>query len=379
MAGQASSVQRVLALLLEQERPVTRPDIARALALSRPTVCTAVDRLETTHLVEQVGQLSGRPGRSAALYEIGRSAGLLGAIDIGGSNVRVAVTDARGRLLGEDRQATAAGGAWPIVKQVALMLSGVLDAVKDGGVLRTIAVSVPGVVGPDESTVHFASNIDQPTPFDFRSPLTDELGVDVTLENNVNLAAMAEQWQGVGRDLRTFAVVSVGAGVGAGIVHDGRILRGAHRAAGEVAFLPSHGCRRLETTGHDEAGGLSLLEHARQQPGWDDRPPPTVEELFRRAAAGIEPAVALVEDECQRIATLNAALCAIVDPQIIVMTGGVGANEQLIKRVRDLTADMAAFPPSVIGSKLGERASLIGAVRLASQTAKARLLSTVDG
>ena len=375
MGSHPSTVQRVLAHLLEQDRPVTRPEIAAALELSRPTVFTAIERLETLNLLEPVGPLNGRPGRSAMLYDVGRIVGLLGAIDIGGSNVRVAVADARGRLLREDRRPTAAGGGEPIVKQVAEMLTSLLDA--EASALRGVAVSVPGVVGADDSTVHFASNIDQFTPFDFRSPLVAELDAPVTLENNVNLASIAEQWQGSGRDLRTFAVVAIGAGVGVGVVHDGRIMRGAHRAAGEVAFLPPHAGGRPDTATHDEAGGLSLLEKAGRRRDWDGRPPAPVEELFERAAAGVEPAQKLVEEECQRVAALVAAVCAVIDPETIIMTGGVGANEQLIKRVRDLTTEMTVFPPAVVRSDLGERASLLGAVRLASMVAKRELVDSM--
>ena len=377
MVSHAYTVQRVLTHLLEQDRPVTRPEIAAALALSRPTIFTAIERLERDRLLEQVGQLSGKPGRSAALYDVDRTAGLLGAIDIGGSNVRVAVADSRGRLLREDRQATTAGGGGAIVKQVAELLLFTLDAVADHGPLRSVAVSVPGVVGPDDSTVSFATNIDQFAPFDFRAPLAKALGARVTLENNVNLAAMAEQWQGMGRDLRTFAVVSIGAGVGAGIVHEGRVLRGAHRAAGEVASVCSTS-GRLDNAAHDEAGGLSLLEKAGSRHGWPGRPPASVEELFALAAARVEPASTLVEEECQRIAAVTAAVCAVIDPEAIIMTGGVGSNEHLIERVRVLTTELTMFPPSVVRSTLGDRASLLGAVRLASQALKRELVDSLS-
>jgi predicted NBD/HSP70 family sugar kinase len=371
----ASSAQRVLSYLLEQQEPVTRPSIAAALALSRPTVFAAVDRLQVAGLVEEVGQLSGKPGRSAMLCQVGLSAGLLAAIDIGGSNVRVAISDARGRLLAEGREPTTVGGGENIVKQVATLSTSALGSVD--GRLRTVAVSVPGVVGADASTVYFASNIDQTAPFDFRTPLSQLLKAPVILENNVNLAAMGEQWRGAGRDLSTFAVVAVGAGIGAGIVHEGQVVRGAHRAAGEIAFLPPPGGRRVDPAVHDEAGGLRLLEDARTGAGWPDPPPASVEELFQRAADGVEVAVALVERECQRIAAVNAAICAVIDPEAIILTGGLGANAQLITRVQELTTEMTVFPPDVIPSGLGARASLIGAVCLAKEAAKAELMRAV--
>ena len=374
-----SAVERVLSYLLDQSTAVTRPMIATACRLSRPTVFTAIERLEELGLVDGIGQMSGGPGRSATLYEMSSAAGVLAAVDIGGSNTRVAVTDVRGRILAERREPTASGGGSRIVEHSTAMVRAVLSAASvPPGSLGTVAVSVPGVLDPDGGTVHYAINIDQFSPFDFRAPLSAALGAPVVVENNVNLAAMGERWRGAARDLSTFAVVAVGAGIGAGIVHDGKLVRGSHGAAGEVAFLPPYGGQiRDSSMRKDAAGGLRLLEEAKSRSGWWEAPPATVEELFRRAAAGEETAMALVEDECRHIATVIAALCAIVDPEKVILTGGVGGNEELIRRADKLIAGMAAFPPPVTGSELGERASLVGAIWLATRTARTSLLSSV--
>jgi glucokinase len=356
---------------------VTRPSIAAACALSRPTVFAAIERLERLALVTEVGQVSGKPGRAAALYECSASAGALAAIDIGGSNLRVAVTDVRGRILAERREATAPGGGPGVVAQATrLVKSAIRSADTDAGTLVTVAVSVPGVVGHDGGTVYYATNIDQLEPFDFRGALSATLSAPVELENNVNLAAMGEQWRGVARDLSTFVVVAVGAGIGAGIVHDGTLLRGSHGAAGEVAFLPPYGgSLRDHTMRHDRAGGLTLLEEGRACVGWREGVPPgTVEELFHRAAGGEGPATVLVEDECRNIASVIAAICAVIDPEKVILTGGVGANSLLIARAQELIDDTTAFPPPVIRSDLGEDASLIGAIWLATRVARSELL-----
>jgi glucokinase len=379
MRTATSAVERVLSHLIEQESAVTRPMIATACQISRPTVFAAIERLVGLGLVDGIGQMSGRPGRSATLYEMSSTAGVLAAVDIGGSNTRVAVTDVRGRILAEQREPTASGGGPSIVEHAAEMVRTVLTAAAlDPDILSTVALSVPGVLDPDGGTVHYAINIDQFTPFDFRSPLSLALGAPVAVENNVNLAAMGERWRGAAQDLSTFAVVAVGAGIGAGIVHDGKLMRGAHGAAGEVAFLPPYGGQiRDNTMRKDEAGGLRLLEEAKSRSGWRGAPPATVEELFRRASAGEETAMALVEDECRHIAAVIAAVCAVVDPEKVILTGGVGGNDELIRRADKLIAGMAAFPPPVIRSELGERASLVGAIWLATRLARKNLLSSV--
>jgi predicted NBD/HSP70 family sugar kinase len=375
-----SSAQKVFTFLLDHLEPVTRPEVALACQLSRPTVFSAMARLEHLQLVQEVGQRSGMLGRSASLYEVRTDAALVAGVDIGGSNLRVALGDARGRVLAETRQATSASGGPSVVEQAAALVKALREGTA-GAALTGTAVSVPGVVAADGSTVHYAWNIGQPEPYDFRTPLETDLGVPVVLDNNVNLAALGEQWQGAARQLETFAVIAVGAGVGAGIVHEGQLLRGAHGGAGEVAFLPSNRGHRPGTASPDEAGGLVLLHEARARKGWHGHTPPTsVEELFSRAAAGEKPAMELVEEESQRIAAIAASICAIVDPETVILTGGVGANTVLVARVNELIDDLAPFPPVVIRSALGERASLVGALAVAVRTAQSDLITSIgDG
>lgn len=370
----AATAARVLAWLLEQEQPTTRPAIANALGLSRPTVFAAMDRLESAQLVEAIGVDSGRPGRSASLYSVSRAAGLVGAVDIGGSNVRVAVADACGALLATRREATVKGDPDQVLAQVVALLREALSEVDGETGLSTISMSVPGVVDLDGRTVRFATNIDHSEPFDFATPVKRAFDCAVHLDNNVNLAAIGEQWRGAAKGTSDFAVVAVGAGVGAGVVLDGQVLRGAHRAAGEIAYLPAAGpLRPIDPVAHDEAGGIRLLAAARGDARWQN-PPSTVQELFERAEAGEPVAVEYFEREVEQIVRIVASVCAVVDPEVVILTGGLGANERLIDAVRARLQTLALFPPTIIGSSLGERASIMGAVRTATSERKDELL-----
>ena len=377
-----TSAQKVLSFLLGQVQPASRPEIALACDLSRPTVFAAIERLTDLGLVTDVGHRVGLPGRSASLYDVAPRTGTGIGVDIGGSNIRVAVTDARGRLLAEAREPTSAAGGPAIAQQVVVLVRRLTAGTESAatavaaGPRTVVGVSVPGVIDPDSATVHYAWNIGQSGPFDLRTPLEDALSAEVVLDNNVNLAAVGEQWQGAAQHLRTFAVVAVGAGVGAGIVHDGQLLRGAHGAAGEVAFLPlSPDYQRRRAASPDEAGGLVLLRMAQTRSGWQGRPPASVEELFDRAARGEAPAVALVEQESQRIAAITASICAIIDPETVILTGGVGANEALVARTGELVSELAPFPPAVVRSALGDRASLVGAMALAVRRTQQQLVA----
>jgi predicted NBD/HSP70 family sugar kinase len=373
----------LLGLLLDQPDAVTRPQLVEWSRLSAPTVGQSMERLVRLGLVAEVGRRSGDLGRSPTLYEISADAGLLVAMDLGGNNVRVALTDARGIVLAEEQEASQLDDAGVLLQAASLArrLQDRLDADSPfrGRAFACAGVSLPGVVDPRTGLLHYAWNIGATDPMDAAGVLTKSLGTHVVVDNNVNLAALGEQWQGATQDVPTFAVVSVGAGMGAGIVHDGRLLHGVHGAAGEVSFLPlSAGFHRSRPLSPDEGGGITLLTRARARRDWGSGgPPASVQDLFERAEAGHRGARRLIQDESERIALVVASIAALVDPGTVVLAGGVGSNPHLLELVKQRLTELAPYPPTLLPAALGERASLVGAIRLATQEMRPRLLTTL--
>lgn len=372
----------LLGLLLDQPSAATRPQLVRWSKLSAPTVGQSIERLVGMGLVAEVGRRSGDVGRSPTLYEISSGAGLLVAMDLGGNNVRVALTDARGLVLAEGQEQSRLddGG---VLKQAA----GLAQRLREGlderrfrhSPFACVGASLPGVVDPHTGLLHYAWNIGATGPIDAVGQLERALGTHVVVDNNVNLAALGEQWQGATRDIPTFAVVSVGAGMGAGIVHEGRLLRGVHGAGGEVSFLPlSAGFHRSRPLSPDEGGGITLLTRATERKDWGKSGPPTsVQDLFQRAEAGHRGARRLIDDESERIARVIASIAAVVDPGTVVLAGGVGSNLHLLDLVESRLGELAPYPPTLLPAALGERASLVGAIRLATQEIRPQLLTAL--
>lgn len=369
------SASVVLSQLLSSPEAQTRSELSVACALSRPTVFAAVERLESLGLAEPVAQRSGLPGRTATLYGVPAAAGCVAAIDIGGTNLRAAVCDLSGTPLAELKRSTRAKGAASVVRQAVELLAEVREKAGRSGVpLLAAGVSIPGVVNRHDPMVRYAWNVGQDQPYDFLSQLTAAIDAPVLLENNVNLAAIGEHHHGAGRDVSTFAVIAIGTGVGAGIMHNGVLLRGAHGAAGEVAFLPTgHAHRRGTPSSADEAGGKALLREAQAL----TPAPRDVADLFERAQSGDEQALSLVEDECHRITEIVASICAVVDPETVILSGGIGDNDFLAARVAELAADLP-IPPTIARSALGDRASLVGAITMATTHAGTQLLTRVE-
>ncbi|WP_328989586.1 ROK family protein [Kribbella sp. NBC_01245] len=369
------SAEVVLRSLLSQTEPRTRSELSVACELSRPTVFGAIERLEALGLAAPLAQRSGLPGRTATLYGVPPAAGCVAGVDIGGTNLRAAVCDLSGTPLAEMRRATRARGAASVVRQAVELLAETRAKAKRTGVpLLAAGVAIPGVVNRHDPMVRYAWNVGQQQPYDFYSQLSESIDGPVLLENNVNLAAIGEHRHGAGRTAETFAVIAIGTGVGAGIMHNGRLLRGAHGAAGEVAFLPTgHADRRGPHDSADEAGGAALLREAQALTSSAK----DVADLFEQARRGEQPALSLVEDECRRIGEIVASICAVVDPETVILSGGIGDNDYLVARVAELAADLPVAP-AVVRSALGERASLAGAIATAVDHAAGQLLGRVQ-
>src|SRR5215472_4992729 len=230
-------------LLLEQLRgrgAVSRSDLASASGLSKPTVALALTSLERAELVEQAGRRVGGRGRSASLYEIRSDAGFVLGLDVGREFVRGAVADLAGAVRARESRQDRSSSGVARVREVAALASDLLrDAAVDGrGTLLQTVVGSPGVMDPDGRALQLAPNLpgwERPAVL---RDLRRLLGSETTIENDVDAAAVAERDHGHGRDFRTFAFVSVGTGIGMGLILDGELHRGAHGAAGEIAFLP---------------------------------------------------------------------------------------------------------------------------------------------
>jgi glucokinase len=374
----------VLAVLFDNEQ-LTRPELATGTGLSRPTISEAVRRLLASGLIVEAGVRRGGLGRVPTTYRLAPTAGYVVAADIGGDNLRVAVADLSGTVRLEKRQATRANGAPRVAAQTARMIRAVIAATGDTlGPLRRVGVAAPGVIHADGRTMSIAHNLGEDGPFDLLTPLESAVDAPIVLDNNVNLAALGERWRGHARDVHNFVFLAVGAGIGMGLVHNGEVVRGAHGAAGEIAYLPLPGnVPPGQRTGHGkellaaEAGGYGMLASMRARPTWPVRRPESVAELFDQAGAGVAAAIELVHAEGRQLGLTVASTCAVFDPDLVVLGGGVGSNALLLPVVREAVATLVPFPPRVESSALGEVASLTGALSVALAGARSELLRSV--
>lgn len=372
--------ERVLLEHLRHHGPLSRAQLARETGLSKPTVSQALANLERVGLARSVGQVSPEGGgRQAVLYESDPTAGYVVGIDIGRSWVRVAVADLAGTIVARREDRNQARSAKAIVKLATELAQ---RAMGDAGftwskVVHTV-IGTPGVFDYSGERVLFASNLPGWGRRGLAELLREALGPNLTIENDANLAALGEQSFGCGATVKTFVFLTVGTGLGMGIVIDGMLYRGAHGASGEVGFLPVD---MLGIPGFSEVTNASrrgMLEEAASGEGivriaqaLGMRPPLSARQIFDAARTGDELALAVVEREGWHIALAVAAVAAILDPELVVLGGGVGHNVDLLRdplerRLHEITP----LRPRIVASELGEYAVLFGAIATGLTTAR---------
>jgi predicted NBD/HSP70 family sugar kinase len=342
---------------IRADGPYSRADLARISGLSKPTVSLALANLERAGLVRAAGQRTGLPGRTALLYEIRPDAGFVLGLDIGNQYLRGAVADLTGTVRARGSRKVAATSVRGRIAELVQLAD---ELCEQAGMTRReitqTVIGTPGIYDPKRNAIALTGGLagwDKPSALD---GLRDAFGPGLALENDVDAAALAEQTHGCGRDVRTFAWVHVGTGIGMGLVLDGRLHRGAHGVAGEIAFMP------LGEGGFDpaEARRRGPLEAAAAAAGIvraarlaGIRGPVSARRVFTAAARGDERAVAIVANEARLVANAICCVITVMDPELVVLGGGIGQAPGFAEVVTEVLRDMAPVLPEVRVTALG--------------------------
>lgn len=363
-----STNERLLLERLRADGPTSRAQLARGTGLSKPTVSSALAALESAGLVREVGTHVPERGRTAVLYAPDPTAGHVLGVDIGRSWLRVAVADLDGTVVARSdvRNQARSSGA-----MAELVVSTARQVVADSGVAPVevvhAVVGTPGVYDEEHRRVRYAMHLPGWGRAGLFDRMREELGVPLEVHNDANLAALGEYTYGVGAGSRLFAYILIGTGLGMGVVADGRLFTGAHGLAGEIGFLPWPGQQKPERL-EDAVSGVAVVEAARR---FGMRGQLTAKSVFDAARQGDDAAVRAVRLEGERIAHTVAVAAAVLDPDLVVLGGGVGHSvDLLLKPVRDNLRALTPLRPKLAPSRLGEDAVLLGAVATALGTAR---------
>src|SRR5580700_11387372 len=365
-----------LDLLLGGEM-LTRSQISEYTGVSKVTVSQMLTRLEERGLVAIAGEQAGGRGPNAALYSVVPSSAYVAGLYMESDLVSAAVADVTGRRVAE--ASLDPNGADDPVE---LVRGAVERACASAGVevarLSALVIGSPGVVDPQTGDPHLAVNL----------PAWHEGALDalrgawhkpVVIENDVNLAAMAERAAGAAAGADDFVLVWLGGGLGLATILGGRLHRGTAGAAGEIGYLPVHGAELPADIRHPLSGGFQALAggsavHAlAAEYGFTAATPA---EAVQAAVAGSS---AFLDELAHRVAVGVASVCVVLDPGLVVLGGEVGqaGGAALASRVAAAVASIWPPHPRVVPTAVPGEPVLRGAMLAAVDQARAALLASV--
>jgi glucokinase len=306
---------------------------------------------------------------------------LLG-FDLGGTNLRAAVALEDGVPVAEMVEATRHDSALGMLDQMATMAASLAGSASELTRSR-VAVAACGVglaaaVAPGSGRLRSVHNLPGLAGINLGHELALRLGVPVSVENDANLAALAEGRAGAAIGVRDYVFIAIGTGIGMGIVTDGRLRRGWRGMAGEVGFLPLGANPRSARARHSGAWELAaagpavrrrIARAVRSGTSTALGRSSSFADALEAAAAGDATATLIVDAEAALIAHGVAAIASISDPELVILGGGVGANPRLLEPVRRHVAMLSGPGPRIESSRIGERAPLLGALEAARSAA----------
>lgn len=373
------NVRAALALLLEHG-PLSRAELGQVSGLSKVTASQLLGRLAELGLVEVVGGRSGARGPNADVYGVVASAAYVVGVHVGPTVVSASACDLVGaegpRIEVPAPGAADGGGARPADDPVPAVLAAVAGALEAAGApadrLRAVTIGLPGLVEPGTGDVAFSFDLPH-WRAGVRQRLQDALDVPIAVDNDVNLAAVAEHREGAARGLDDFVLLWVGRGIGSAIVLSGRVHRGASGAAGELGYLPVPGVELPTHISHGDKGAFQRLageEALLASAAAHGLEGADLEDAVCRAVAGSS---GFLDDIAHRLAVGVAAVCAVVDPALVVLTGPLAraGGATLCDRVADAVATIAPVHPRVVPAGIPQNSVLRGAHLSALDAARA--------
>jgi predicted NBD/HSP70 family sugar kinase len=367
--------------------PVSRPQLAQATGLSKPTISLALANLERAGLVRHVGQSSGNSGRAALLYEMRPEAGWVVGVDVGRSWLRIALANLAGEVVLRRQERSQSRDAKKLVAQIGNLVSRLpIEAGLSYQDVTYTVIGSPGIVDERSGAMRLAANLSGWEGSSVLDALGDQLGSSLAVENDINLAALGEQAHGLGKGVSNFVFISVGTGIGMGIVLDGQLHRGARGAAGEIGFLPlgdgdtgsGESSKRNRGSLESVASAEAVVANARRL---GMRNVISAKQVFESTRDSDKAALTAVKVEAEHLARAVAAITVVLDPELVVLGGGIGRNGDLLigPMVRRLEKLLPLRPPPLMVSALGDDAVVLGALAIALARAREEVFARAMG
>lgn len=359
--------------IIRRESPIARSTIAQRLGVSLPTVMRIVDGLIEDGFVRLHGKTEWSGGRRRPLLEFNADGYVVLGVDMGGTKKMYgAISEIGGNIIDEvemERRGASGEKCYDLLTKLidALLASPGLK----GRHVRGIGVGAPGITHHKEGVVRWAYALNW-KDFPLKARLSKRYKLPITVDNDVNLAALGEHWFGAGQHTQNMVLIVVSAGIGAGIIINGSLYRGSKEASGEIGHtIPG---REFLGKSHRDFGalesvasGTAMIERARAvlKSGHDGAGLNRLlsEDIFKAAQEGQKWATSIIDEIVDYLAIAVANLSVSFDPEVIVL-GGSATNfaNMLVEPILYRIEGLVPTPPKLVVSNLGLRATVMGAI-----------------
>lgn len=358
--------------------PLSRAGISHLLSRSPATVGRSVDQLLANNVIREIGEIqNNRLGRPSRLLEFNPRMNSVLTVDLRSTEAYAAITDLAGNVLANSQQPLTQGDSKASIQELLDLISNLLKSSSQLPPPVVLVIGAPSIVNRDEGIIEWAPSLNW-NNVPLKKILEEEFHVAVMVENDVNLAALGEFWKGAGEKVKkNIAFVSVGTGIGAGIILNGELYRGATNAAGEVAYFVTD-----VNILHDNAGKMGTLESrvgregliriaqltAQRYPASQlakllsqDLKNVHTQDILALAETG-DVAAAVVYKELVDILTIVVCnIAVLLDLEMIILGGPNNWNwPMLILAIKDLIGEALLRPIHLMPSTLGNNALIMG-------------------
>jgi glucokinase len=331
-----------------------------------------VDDLTAEGLVRPSGAKEWSGGRKRPLIEFNGSEHLVIGIDLGGTKIFGAVADLGGAIVHEvevPHHGTQGEDSFTLV--LALVQELLRFASQTRKHVLGIGIGVPGITQPDSGIVENAPSLKW-NHFPLKARLMEHISLPIVIENDVNLAALGELWFGGRQNIHNLVLITIGTGIGAGVVINGMVVPGANAMAGEIGyFLPDRSHLGVAYPGFGAleqlASGTGITERARRllEPDWSPEKLAalTAEDVFHAARINEPWALTILSETVDYLALAISAIALFCDPDIILLGGGVSRSADLLigPILSRMRGSLPALP-RLEASTLGYRAAILGTI-----------------
>lgn len=369
--------------LLRDAGVCSRADLVRASGLSAPTVTNVVAWLQSADLIAPLGEGESSGGRPPDMIRFKAERGCVAAVEITARVLTFLVTDLNGVELSRQEVSLAKQSTTPeaVCARIAEELHRMLRAQKKTRAqLVGLAVGVPAITDADNGVVLAISPLENWRNVPLRTMLGKYFSCPVLVENDTNLAAQGERYRGAAQGESDFVYVAVGAGVGAGIVLDGKIHHGSQWSAGEIGYLRLPNVSIRHTAIHDFGELEKMLSSTGIEKSWrsqgadDGSKHLKAAAILDLAAKNHKRACRIVEERAQLLTNIIVNVALILNPALILLGGEIGSHPVFLQSVQTMLADSEFAVPRISSGALGRAAVLWGAVELALQASIPTLL-----